>query len=188
MSARTSRRTFVFPTTIPVPKLSPRAGVTGVKRTAERKQATSKRDNWDSLVAKRSVRVQRTHPHSGTPVACEAWRGQQAGRHRVVRGPCQLAELEALRFVAQVTSIPVPKIHRTYIYHGKFFIELEYIKGQDLESAWRQDLSADQKKAVIDELGGFVSQLRYGCSRMGALLRRGGGAGFGTGRCGYKSR
>ena len=29
---------------------------------------------------------------------------------------------------------------------------------------------------------------KYGCSRTGALLRRGGGAGFGTGRCGHKSR
>jgi hypothetical protein len=83
------------------------------------------------------------------------------GRHRVVKGPCQLAELEALRFVAQITSIPVPKIHRTYIYHGKLFIELEYIKGQDLGCAWRQDLLfADQKKAIIDELAGYVSQLR----------------------------
>ena len=83
------------------------------------------------------------------------------GRHRVVKGPCQLAELEALQFVAQTTSIPVPRVHRTYIYHGKLFIELEYIKGQDLESAWRRDLlSMDQKKAIMNELVGFVDQLR----------------------------
>ncbi|KAF1358477.1 kinase-like protein [Lizonia empirigonia] len=85
----------------------------------------------------------------------------RVGRHRVVKGPCQLAELEALRFVAQSTSIPVPKIRRTYTYHGKLFIVLEYIKGMDLESAWIQNLlSVDQKKAIVNELAGFVRQLR----------------------------
>ncbi|KAF1911494.1 kinase-like domain-containing protein [Ampelomyces quisqualis] len=85
----------------------------------------------------------------------------RVGRHRVVKGPCQLAELEALRFVAQSTSIPVPKIRRTYTYHRKLFIELDYIKGIDLESASIENLlSVDQKKAIVDELAGFVRQLR----------------------------
>lgn len=85
----------------------------------------------------------------------------RVGRHRVVKGPCQLAELEALRFVAQYTSVPVPKIRRTYTHHGKLFIELEYIKGMDLESAWIKNLlSVDQKKAIINELASFVRQLR----------------------------
>ncbi|KAF2789406.1 kinase-like protein [Melanomma pulvis-pyrius CBS 109.77] len=85
----------------------------------------------------------------------------RVGRHTIVKGPCQLPELEALRFVAQATSIPVPKIRRTYTYHGMLFIELEYIKGMDLEAAWTQNLlSVDQKKAIVNELAGFVRQLR----------------------------
>ncbi|OAL49339.1 kinase-like protein [Pyrenochaeta sp. DS3sAY3a] len=85
----------------------------------------------------------------------------RVGRDRVVKGPCQLAELEALRFIARSTSIPVPRIRRTYTYHGKLFIELQYIKGIDLESAWIQNLlSVDQKKAIVDELAGFTRQLR----------------------------
>lgn len=85
----------------------------------------------------------------------------RVGRHGVFKGPCQPAELEALRFVAQATSISVPKVRRTYIYHGKLFVELEYIKGVDLESAWTKNmLFVDQKKAIVDELAGFVRQLR----------------------------
>ncbi|OAL56913.1 kinase-like protein [Pyrenochaeta sp. DS3sAY3a] len=85
----------------------------------------------------------------------------RVGRHRIVKGPCQLAELEALRFVAQHTSIPAPSIYRTYTHHGKLFIELQYIEGSDLEQAWTRNLlSVVQKKAVVKELAGYIRQLR----------------------------
>lgn len=59
------------------------------------------------------------------------------------------------------TSIPVPRIHRTYTYHGKLFIELQYIQGTDLESAWTQNLlSVDQKNLIVNELAGYIRQLR----------------------------
>ncbi|KAF2752571.1 hypothetical protein EJ05DRAFT_425275, partial [Pseudovirgaria hyperparasitica] len=40
----------------------------------------------------------------------------RVGRHRLVKGPCHETELEALQFVARSTSIPIPRVHRTYKY------------------------------------------------------------------------
>ncbi|PTU21620.1 hypothetical protein P175DRAFT_0531142 [Aspergillus ochraceoroseus IBT 24754] len=38
------------------------------------------------------------------------------------RNSCESAEFEGLEHVAQYTSIPVPKVHRTYCYVGLFFL------------------------------------------------------------------
>jgi hypothetical protein len=83
------------------------------------------------------------------------------GRGRVIKGPCQSAELEALKYVAEYTSIPVPKVHTTYAHFGKIYIEMDYIEGIDLEAAWVGGLlSQDQKKTIVQELAGFIEQLR----------------------------
>ncbi|KAF2753648.1 kinase-like protein [Pseudovirgaria hyperparasitica] len=71
----------------------------------------------------------------------------RVGRHRLVKGPCHEAELEALQFVARSTSIPIPRVHRTYKYKDRLYIEMEYVQGQTLA-------------AIIEELANFVGQLR----------------------------
>ncbi|KAJ9298953.1 hypothetical protein DTO271G3_3195 [Paecilomyces variotii] len=82
-------------------------------------------------------------------------------RNRVIKGPCQSAELEALNYVAKYTSIPVPKVYATYDQLEGLYTEMEYIEGTNLETAWTGGVfSPAQKKAIVKELAGFVEQLR----------------------------
>ncbi|RFU34397.1 hypothetical protein B7463_g1910, partial [Scytalidium lignicola] len=106
------------------------------------------------------------------PLQVRLWVGQKIfkalgptvfriSRGRVIKGPCQLAELEAMKYVSQNTSIPVPNVYSTYTYLGKLYIEMDYIKGETLEEAWvGGHLSQDEKKSVVKELAGFIVQLR----------------------------
>ncbi|PNY25910.1 Uncharacterized protein TCAP_04151 [Tolypocladium capitatum] len=81
--------------------------------------------------------------------------------HRVIKGPCQLPELEAMQYVAQHTTIPVPKIHSTYTYQGALYIEMEHIEGSNLAVAWMEgDLSADERTTIMTELKDYVGLLR----------------------------
>jgi len=78
----------------------------------------------------------------------------------MLKGPCEASELEALHFVSQQTSIPVPRVHATYRHHDRLYIEMDYIEGETLDAAWRNYLLPDQKSKVLKKLKGFVEQLR----------------------------
>ena len=85
----------------------------------------------------------------------------RVSKTRIVKGPCESAELEALKYVARCTSIPVPKVHGTYYVDGRLYIEMEYFEGETLEAAWFHNLlSSAEKKAVIEELAGYIKQLQ----------------------------
>lgn len=79
---------------------------------------------------------------------------------RVIKGPCEEAEVEALRFVAANTSIPVPKLFKTHHRRGRLYIEMEHIPGEDLAAVWTTSLSAEQKRQIVREIGGHVRALR----------------------------
>jgi hypothetical protein len=77
----------------------------------------------------------------------------RVSKGRIIKGLCESAELEALKYVAQYTSIPVPKVHRTYHVDGRLYIEMEYFEGETLQAAWVDHLlSSTEKKAVVEEL------------------------------------
>ncbi|KAF1983474.1 kinase-like protein [Aulographum hederae CBS 113979] len=78
----------------------------------------------------------------------------------VLRGPTEAAELEALRYVYEHTSIPVPKVHATYTFEGGLYIEMDFVEGDTLFTAWRKTLSPDQKKVIMKELAVSTTQLR----------------------------
>ncbi|KIW16578.1 hypothetical protein PV08_03766 [Exophiala spinifera] len=80
---------------------------------------------------------------------------------RVNKGPCESAEIEAERYVAQRTSIPVPKVYHTYQVDGRFYVEMEYVKGDTLQALWASGaLSPDEKKALVMQVAGYIDQLR----------------------------
>ena len=60
--------------------------------------------------------------------AIGAW-GVRVSPQRLIKGPCESTELEALEYVAKYTSIPIPKVHATYRSHEHLYIELEYVRG-----------------------------------------------------------
>lgn len=69
-------------------------------------------------------------------------------------------ELEELRYAAAYTTIPITKVYRVHQYQGKLAIEMEYLEDcHDLRVAWRE-LSDQQKDAIVDEISGYIKQLR----------------------------
>jgi aminoglycoside phosphotransferase (APT) family kinase protein len=85
--------------------------------------------------------------------------GVRVSPRRIIKGPCDSSELEALEYVAKHTSIPVPKVFGTYRSLGRLYIEMEYVPGMDLQAAWR-GLSPEQKKAIVNMVASYISQLR----------------------------
>ena len=85
----------------------------------------------------------------------------QVGSDRIIKGPCMEQELEALQFVAKYTTIPVPKVHRTYRRNEGLFIEMDFVKGVNLETVWETvELSNTQKSNIFKSIEDYVSQLR----------------------------
>ncbi len=80
--------------------------------------------------------------------------------HRIIKGPCNPPEIEALQYVAAHTSIPVPKIYRIHTPEdGSIFIEMEYVAGEPLNRAWH-GMSAAQRDAVFADIPQHVASLR----------------------------
>ncbi|KAB8209766.1 kinase-like domain-containing protein [Aspergillus parasiticus] len=81
-----------------------------------------------------------------------AWNVARVSQTRLFKGPCESAELEGLIYVAQHTSIPVPKVHRTYSSDGRLYIEMEYIHGVTLqELRISHSLSPTEKHAIVKQ-------------------------------------
>ncbi|KAI9742592.1 MAG: hypothetical protein M1818_003733 [Claussenomyces sp. TS43310] len=86
--------------------------------------------------------------------------GARVRPSRVIKGPCHVNELEALEYISKNTTIPVPRIWRTFYYHKELYIEMEFIRGDDLSTAWRKRLSPEQKEHVVQEIARYIKQLR----------------------------
>ncbi|KAE8318213.1 kinase-like protein [Aspergillus transmontanensis] len=68
--------------------------------------------------------------------------GVRASRKRIIKGPCEVAELTALQYVARHTNVPVPKVYSVYHCPDGLYIEL------------------DAKKQMVSEIAGYIEQLR----------------------------
>jgi aminoglycoside phosphotransferase len=81
--------------------------------------------------------------------------------HKIVKvgRRVHLVEAATMRFVAENTSIPVPKIHCAFERKKRTYIVMERISGQDLPSAWK-NLSKSQTERVFDQLRKMMDELR----------------------------
>ncbi|KAK4133387.1 kinase-like protein [Trichocladium antarcticum] len=79
--------------------------------------------------------------------------------HRVIKGPCDPPEIEAMRYVASHTTIPVPKIYAIHKDNGYIYIEMAYIQGDTLDRVWRH-LSTDQRHNIFADIKQHLSCLR----------------------------
>lgn len=70
-----------------------------------------------------------------------------------------MSEVEALCYVTEQTTIPVPKVYRIHYYHGQVGIEMEYIQGASLHECWRSR-TIDEKRNIMQELGSYIKQLK----------------------------
>ncbi|KAJ5587983.1 uncharacterized protein N7459_003748 [Penicillium hispanicum] len=72
----------------------------------------------------------------------------------------RIHEASNLRFVAEKTSIPVPKVHDVRWEDGVLVgIVMDYMPGKSLEDVW-DTLSPDQKQSITQQLRGYLCQLR----------------------------
>jgi len=70
-----------------------------------------------------------------------------------------LAEAHTLRFIAEHTSIPVPKVHHAFTHRGKTYILMERIRGETMAKRWRS-LSSMSKASIFNQLKQMIEELR----------------------------
>ncbi|KAF7760078.1 hypothetical protein Agabi119p4_10754 [Agaricus bisporus var. burnettii] len=71
----------------------------------------------------------------------------------------QLSEASTLQFIAQHTSIPVPKVHCAFIHNNCTYILMDRIDGKMLLLD-RRSRSAESKGKILQQLKGFITELR----------------------------
>jgi serine/threonine protein kinase len=71
----------------------------------------------------------------------------------------EVAEAEAMRYVADNTSIPVPNVKSYWPAEGVTYITMNVIDGTELHLAWH-NMSHATKRRVVDQLKGYLAQLR----------------------------
>ncbi|KAM0718393.1 hypothetical protein Q7P37_005463 [Cladosporium fusiforme] len=70
-----------------------------------------------------------------------------------------LTEAATMKFVAENTTIPVPKVYCSFVHRGRAFILMERIQGDDIPSAWKR-LAEPGRQKVYTQLRGMLQQLR----------------------------
>ncbi|KAL2173124.1 kinase-like domain-containing protein [Thermothelomyces heterothallicus CBS 202.75] len=88
------------------------------------------------------------------------------------------AEVEAMQFVSEHTTIPVPRVYDV----GENHLTVELIEGETLEKAWESTLSAEDRALVSRQLRDYISQLRAIKSPDGVICSFGGRPAIDTGR------
>ncbi|KAK3306716.1 uncharacterized protein B0T15DRAFT_150781 [Chaetomium strumarium] len=70
-----------------------------------------------------------------------------------------LTEAATLRFVAEKTSIPVPRVHCAFAHDNRGIIVMERVPGVTLARAWKS-LSAADRDAIFEQLRSMINELR----------------------------
>ncbi|KAF4505958.1 hypothetical protein G6O67_007853 [Ophiocordyceps sinensis] len=66
-----------------------------------------------------------------------------------------------MQYVASHTTIPVPRIYAVHTEgNGLIYIEMAYVPGDTLDSAWRRGLSTDEKDTICADIKQHISSLR----------------------------
>lgn len=83
------------------------------------------------------------------------------GFGQILKLKCDPAEVQAMEYIRQHTSIPVPKVFKIYKQKGvdSEGIIMQYVGGETLEAAWPKMTKAT-KQAVVKEVAGYVEQMR----------------------------
>lgn len=70
-----------------------------------------------------------------------------------------LAEAHTMQFVAQHTSIPVPKVHYAFVHNGSTYIVMSKIEGTTLWQGWTTR-SGESKRRILDQVKPMLAELR----------------------------
>jgi hypothetical protein len=78
---------------------------------------------------------------------------------RLIKGPVRESEYEAQSFVTIHTTVPAPRVYRTYRRSNGLFIEMEFVDGERLDSIW-SDLRDSEKRAFVKHIWAQIAVLR----------------------------
>jgi hypothetical protein len=81
--------------------------------------------------------------------------------NRLIKQNCEERELEAHRYIAANTTITIPKLHKIHRRKGeKLALEMEYLTNCSPLSVHWKTFTKTQKNALVDEIAGYINQLR----------------------------
>jgi len=69
------------------------------------------------------------------------------------------SEASTMKFVAENTSIPVPKVYCSFVHNKRTYIVMERIQGEMLIRGWKSRSKESQTK-ILEQLKTFVQELR----------------------------
>jgi Predicted aminoglycoside phosphotransferase len=75
------------------------------------------------------------------------------------KGSTTLAEANAMQFVRQNTSIPVPTVYCSFVRKGQTYIVMERLPGKVLARTWRSR-SEESKAKILSQLQAMIQELR----------------------------
>jgi len=67
------------------------------------------------------------------------------------------AEAPNIEYIAGNTTIPVPRVHDVFIVNQRTYIIMDYIDGSEIT---QKSLPAEQLEGVLEELKGYIAQMR----------------------------
>ena len=83
------------------------------------------------------------------------------GHNQLIKFQCHATEFEAMEFVRQNPTIPIPKVFGVYNREdGSQNLVLDLLPGDTLNVIW-QTLTLEQKIGLVTELAGYPLQLRF---------------------------
>ena len=69
------------------------------------------------------------------------------------------SEASTMRFVAERTSLPVPRVHCAFAHRNRAYIVMERIHGDDVGAGWVRR-SEESKAKILDQLGNMIEEMR----------------------------
>jgi len=87
------------------------------------------------------------------------YRTYRVSWNRVIKGPCQPPEVEAMQYVANHTNIPIAKLYAVHTQGNDIYIEMPFVRGDTLDCVWHR-LSQEGREAIATEITEHLTILR----------------------------
>jgi serine/threonine protein kinase len=82
-------------------------------------------------------------------------------KHKIVKTGrrVHLTEGTTIKYLAEKTTIPVPKVYCSFLHRNRAYIVMERIQGEELPKAWKS-MSEESLKGVFSHLRKIIQELR----------------------------
>lgn len=82
-------------------------------------------------------------------------------KHKIVKTgySVHLTEAATMKYIAEHTTIPVPKVYCSFLHKNRAYIVMERIQGEELAGAWKK-LSEKSLQKILAQLKNIIEELR----------------------------